>query len=85
MGCFLLKSGMSSRIYSLTGYTKEFPKQLRPKKSNYAKEKTEILLYTASSGKVKVEIFLHNENVWLTQEKIAQLFGVQRPAIKKRF
>jgi len=44
---------------------------------------TEILLYTAPSGKVKVEIFLHNENVWLTQDKIAQLFGVQRPAITK--
>lgn len=44
---------------------------------------TEILLYTAPSGKVNVEIFLHNENVWLTQDKIAQLFGVQRPAITK--
>ena len=44
---------------------------------------TEILLYTAPNGKVKVEIFLHNENVWLTQEKIAQLFGVLRPAVTK--
>jgi hypothetical protein len=44
---------------------------------------TDILLYTAPNGKVKVEIFLHNENVWLTQDKIAQLFGVQRPAITK--
>ena len=35
------------------------------------------------NGKVKVEIFLRNETVWLTQEKIAQLFGVQRPAITK--
>lgn len=44
---------------------------------------TEILLYTAPSGKVKVEIFLHDENIWLTQDKIAELFGVQRPAITK--
>ena len=44
---------------------------------------TEFLLYTTPNGKVKVEIFLHNENIWLTQEKIAQLFGVQRPAITK--
>jgi len=44
---------------------------------------TEFLLYTAPSGKVKVEIFLHNENIWLTQDKIALLFGVQRPAITK--
>jgi len=44
---------------------------------------TEVLLYTTPSGKVKVEIFLRNENIWLTQEKIAELFGVQRPAITK--
>jgi len=44
---------------------------------------TEILLYTTPGGKVKVEIFLRNENIWLTQEKIALLFGVQRPAITK--
>jgi hypothetical protein len=45
----------------------------------------EFLLYTSPSGKVKVEIFLHNENIWLTQDKIAALFGVQRPAITKHF
>jgi hypothetical protein len=26
---------------------------------------------------------LRNENIWLTQDKIAKLFGVQRPAITK--
>ena len=46
---------------------------------------TEFLLYTTPNGKVKVEIFLHNENIWLTQDKIAILFGVQRPAITKHF
>ena len=44
---------------------------------------TEFLLYTTPSGKVEVEIFLHNENIWLTQDKISLLFGVQRPAITK--
>lgn len=44
---------------------------------------TEFLLYTAPSGEVKVEVFLHNENLWLTQDRIAELFGVQRPAITK--
>lgn len=44
---------------------------------------TDFLLYTTPNGKVKVEIFLKDENVWLTQERIAQLFGVQRPAITK--
>lgn len=44
---------------------------------------TDFLLYTTPNGNVKVEIFLKNENIWLTQEKIAVLFGVQRPAITK--
>src|SRR3990167_1622400 len=35
---------------------------------------TEFLLYTTPNGKVKVEIFLHNENIWLTQKLIALLF-----------
>ena len=43
----------------------------------------EILLYTTPNGNVKVEIFLHNETIWLTQQKFADLFGVQRPAITK--
>lgn len=44
---------------------------------------TEFLLYTAPNGKVKVEVILHNETIWLTQERMAELFGVQRPAITK--
>ncbi len=44
---------------------------------------TDFLLYTTPNGKVKVEIFLKDENIWLTQDKIALLFGVQRPAITK--
>ena len=44
---------------------------------------TEFLLYTTPNGKVKVEIFLRGKNIWLTQDKIALLFGVQRPAITK--
>ena len=39
--------------------------------------------YTTPGGKVKVEIFLRDKNIWLTQEKIGFLFGVQRPAITK--
>lgn len=35
---------------------------------------TEFLLYTTPNGKVKVEIFLHDENIWLTQKLIALLF-----------
>lgn len=44
---------------------------------------TEFLLYTTPNGKVKVEIFLRDENIWLTQAKIAELFGVDRSVITK--
>jgi hypothetical protein len=43
----------------------------------------EILLYTTSNGAVKVEIYLQNETVWLTQQKIADLFGVERSVVTK--
>ena len=44
---------------------------------------TEFLLYTAPNGAIKVEVLLSNESIWLTQERMAELFGVQRPAITK--
>lgn len=34
----------------------------------------EIILYKTPEGKVKVEIFLHNETIWLTQKRMAELF-----------
>jgi len=46
-------------------------------------ELTEFLLYSTPGGKVKVEIFFHNENIWLTQKRMAELFGVNIPAISK--
>ena len=44
---------------------------------------TEFLLYTTPNGKVKVKIYLRDENLWLTQKKMATLFGVGVPAINK--
>lgn len=46
-------------------------------------QSAEFLLYTAPNGDVKVEVLLSGETIWLTQERIALLFGVQRPAITK--
>jgi hypothetical protein len=43
----------------------------------------EILLYTTPNGQVKVEIYLQNESIWLTQQKMAELFGVDRTVISK--
>ena len=44
-------------------------------------ELTEFLLYTTPNGNIKVEVFLHDENLWLSQKKIAELFGVEVPTI----
>lgn len=44
---------------------------------------SDFVLYTTPNGDVKVEIYFQNETIWLTQDKIALLFGVQRPAITK--
>ena len=43
----------------------------------------EILLYTTPNGKVKVEIYLQKETIWLAQQKIADLFGVDRTVVTK--
>ena len=53
-------------------------KELTPKD-----KAAEFLLYRSPSGEIKVEVFLHNENIWLTQKRMADLFGVGIPAISK--
>ena len=59
-------------------------KHIENKKIIPAKEGfNEILLYTTPNGKVKVEIYLQNETIWLTQQKIAELFGVDRSVVTK--
>ena len=42
-----------------------------------------FMLYTAPDGAVKVEVYFQDETVWLTQKALAELFGVQIPAIAK--
>lgn len=46
-------------------------------------ELSDFILYTAPSGEVKIEIYVQNETVWLTQQKIADLFGVDRTVVTK--
>lgn len=43
----------------------------------------EILFYKDGNNEVKIEVLLKDENLWLTQAKIAELFDVQKPAISK--
>ena len=46
-------------------------------------ETREILFYKTDNGDVRVEILLYQENLQLTQAKMAELFEVQKAAISK--
>lgn len=46
-------------------------------------ELSDFILYTAPNGDVKIEIYVENETVWLTQQKIADLFGVTKSTISE--
>lgn len=47
------------------------------------KKQSQIILYSTPEGDIKVDTILQNETIWLTQNTMAELFGVQRPAITK--
>ena len=42
-----------------------------------------FLLYNTPQGDVKVEVTIKDETMWVTQKAMAELFGVQVPAISK--
>ena len=44
---------------------------------------SEIVLYTTTDGKVKIDTVFQEETIWLTQKKMAELFNVNVPAISK--
>jgi hypothetical protein len=47
------------------------------------KEENQIVIYEGEGNQPKIDVRFSGETVWLTQEQIAALFGVQRPAITK--
>lgn len=50
---------------------------------NVTQENNEIIFYTSPEGKKKVGVVFQNENFWLTQKGLAELFVVQVPAVNK--
>jgi hypothetical protein len=46
-------------------------------------QKNNFVLYTDDNGEIKVEVFLQDETLWLTQKAMAELFGVGVPAVAK--
>lgn len=51
--------------------------------SKNIEESSEIIFYTSPTGDIKIEVFFQNETVWLTQKRMAELFGVDVPAVSK--
>jgi len=46
-------------------------------------DNSELLIYQDSDGKVKIDVRLEEETVWLTQEHMAQLFGKAKSTINE--
>ena len=44
---------------------------------------SQLLLYAAPDGAVKVEVLFRDETAWMPQRALAELFGVKVPAIAK--
>jgi hypothetical protein len=42
---------------------------------------SDIILYNSPQGNVKIEVIYSGETFWLTQKRLAELFGVAVPAI----
>ena len=46
-------------------------------------QSTQFLLYKAENGKIKVDVLIEDETVWLTIEQMAELFGKGRSTINE--
>ena len=44
---------------------------------------SDFILYTSQNGEIRVDVFVNDETVWLTQKEIANLFDVDRTVITK--
>ncbi|MFQ5676896.1 MAG: virulence RhuM family protein [bacterium] len=52
-------------------------------KKNLPDNQSNFLLYTGNDGEVKVDVFLKNETIWLTQKAIGVLFGKSKATISE--
>ncbi len=51
---------------------------------NHQKDNTsDFILYTSNTGDIKVNVFLENETIWLTQKSIGKLFGKAKATISE--
>ncbi|MFN0048433.1 MAG: virulence RhuM family protein [Cytophagales bacterium] len=48
-------------------------------------ENSNFIIYNNPNGEVKVDVFVQDETVWLTQKSIGELFGVVKSTISEHF
>jgi len=51
--------------------------------ANELTQTSKFILYTSPNGDVKLDVFIRNETLWLTQKMMAELFDVEIPAVSK--
>ena len=44
---------------------------------NITQSNSDFILYTSQDGEVRVDVFINNETVWLTQKAMQELFDSQ--------
>jgi hypothetical protein len=50
---------------------------------DYSPQQSDIIFYSTPTGEVKIEVIYNDETFWLTQKRMAALFGMEVPAINK--
>lgn len=50
---------------------------------NLTSNNNQFILYTTPEGKVKLNVLLENETIWLTQEQMSTIFKRERSVITK--
>ncbi len=53
--------------------------------NNLTPKQSEFLLYTGNDGETRIDVLLQDETVWLTLNKIAELFGATKQNISYHF
>ena len=46
-------------------------------------QRSKFILYTSPNGDVKLDVYVQDETLWLTQKMMAELFDVEIPAVSK--
>jgi hypothetical protein len=72
-----LANKVSTEAYFLPIFVRTVKSDIEGKNQNaLPMEKFEILLYSVPEGKTSIEVFFEEETFWLSQKKMAELFGV---------